>query len=179
MTAKGKARQRDEGGPPEGGPYEGRNRKADPSGHRTSSNCRGAAMSLSRRRAAAERTLSAKTKPRAPSTAHTVCATPGSFQDDGEKIKATTPIRRFIPPSPQDGTEWAFPGKARAGRGPAPTRQRRSRSFRSTNIFRVPRGRDVFKSPQGCSRTHPVGKDETTRPVDRAHRVRDTRFVSG
>ena len=33
------------------------------------------------------------------------------------------------------------------------------------DIFLVPRGRDVFKSPQGCSGTHPVGKDETSRPV--------------
>jgi hypothetical protein len=29
----------------------------------------------------------------------------------------------------------------------------------------VPRGRKVFKSPQGCSGTHPVGKDESSRPV--------------
>jgi hypothetical protein len=33
------------------------------------------------------------------------------------------------------------------------------------DIFLVPRGRDVFKSPQGCSGTHPVGKDETSRHV--------------
>jgi hypothetical protein len=25
-------------------------------------------------------------------------------------------------------------------------------------------GRDVFKSPQGCSGTHPVGKDKNSRP---------------
>jgi len=59
----------------------------------------------------------------------------------------------------------------------------------------VPRGRDVFKSPQGCSGTHPVGKgdftlapqsrsnsrsvgkDETSHPVVRAPNVRDARFV--
>ncbi len=33
------------------------------------------------------------------------------------------------------------------------------------DIFLVSRGRDVFESPQGCSRTHPVGKDENSRPV--------------
>jgi hypothetical protein len=41
----------------------------------------------------------------------------------------------------------------------------------------VTRGRDVFKSPQGCSGTHPVGKDETSRPVVRARYVREKRIV--
>jgi hypothetical protein len=36
-------------------------------------------------------------------------------------------------------------------------------------------GRNVFKSPQGCSRTHPVDKDESSRPVrQRALDVRET-----
>ena len=45
----------------------------DPSGQRRFFQCRGAAMSLSRRRAAAERTLSAKTKTRTPSATHSMC----------------------------------------------------------------------------------------------------------
>jgi hypothetical protein len=31
------------------------------------------------------------------------------------------------------------------------------------DIFLVPQSRDVFESPQGCSGTHPVGKDENSR----------------
>jgi len=58
-------------GPPEGGPYGVRT-----SGHYLK--CRRAAMSLSRRRAAAERTLSAKTNSRAPSAAHTTIEVPQS-----------------------------------------------------------------------------------------------------
>jgi hypothetical protein len=37
-------------------------------------------------------------------------------------------------------------------------------ALKGEDIFLVPRGRDVFKSPQGCSGTHPVGKDENSRP---------------
>jgi hypothetical protein len=31
---------------------------------------------------------------------------------------------------------------------------------RCASISEAPRGRSVFKSPQGCSGTHPVGKDD-------------------
>jgi hypothetical protein len=34
-------------------------------------------------------------------------------------------------------------------------------------------GRDIFKSPQGCSGTRPVGKDETSPPAVRALYLRD------
>ncbi|HUK31887.1 MAG TPA: hypothetical protein VLV89_12290 [Candidatus Acidoferrum sp.] len=35
----------------------------------------------------------------------------------------------------------------------------------AANLFGATRGCDVFKSPQGCSDSHPVGKDECSHPV--------------
>jgi hypothetical protein len=54
-------------------------------------------------------------------------------------------------------------------------REKENPRFFGTEFIAVTRGRDVFESPQGCSETHPVGKDESSRPVARAHDVREKR----
>jgi hypothetical protein len=61
----------------------------------------------------------------------------------------------------------------------SPSRRRaNSRSFVATSFVTLQRGRDVLKSPQGCSGTRLVGKDESSRPVGSALSVRKSRFVS-
>ena len=50
----------------------------------------------------------------------------------------------------------------------------KSKAADADNFILASRGRDVFKSPQGCSRTHPVGKDNTylaPRSCSRTHPV--------
>src|ERR1019366_7686433 len=56
-----------------------------------------------------------------------------------------------------------------------PQSRSRARSVGKDKFVSVPQSRDVFKSPQGCSGTHPVGKDESSRSVGKDKTQNDNR----